>query len=153
MEAPVMETAHRLLEDAVRRAVRMDAEALTFFSGVGVFVTTVAGKKSLPLSQPLSAQRVRQLHEACLELASRNDLKWLHYARYRVTFPGLGRFQCEYVERRRTSNLKLQRDPEAPDWVETGRAPKLPPRKAAQAVPLAESNPVLVAVPTVTGTH
>jgi hypothetical protein len=144
MEAPVMETAHHLLEDAVRRAVRIDAEALSFLSGVGLVVTTAAGQQSLPMSQPLSAQRVRQLHEACLAVAGRNDLRWLNYARYRVSFPSLGRFLCEYVERSRTSNLQLRRDPEAPRWVETRQTPKLP-RWEALSLPR-QSDPGLLSV-------
>ena len=132
-----MQTAHLVLEDALRRAVSFEAEELMFLSGVGAFITTVAGQEALPMSQPLSAQRVRHLHEACLVVATRNDLKWLHYARYWMDYPGIGRFLCEYVERRGSSNLRLRREPEAHDWVETRHTPKLPLR-AARSLPRSE---------------
>ncbi len=55
---------------------------LAFFSGVGVFIVTADGQQPLrQLAQP-SARSVRELHEVCLSIAGRNDLKWLHFSRY-----------------------------------------------------------------------
>jgi hypothetical protein len=130
-----METPRVVLEDALRRAVGLDAEALTFFSGVGAFVTTPVGQRPLPMPQLLSARRVRDLHQTCLEIAGRSHLKWLHFARYPVSFASLGEFLCEYVERRGTSNLRLQRDPFAAESVETKPLPKRPPWPARAPVP------------------
>jgi hypothetical protein len=132
-----METPHSALENALRRAVSLDAEELMFLSGVGAFVTTAVGQLPLPMSRQLSAQRVRELHVACLAVAARDDLKWLHYARYWMTFPDVGKFLCEYVEQRGTNNLRLRREPEERDWVETKHTPELP-RQAARALPRPE---------------
>ena len=129
-----METPHSELESALRRAAGLNAEELAFFSGVGSFMTTADGQQPLPMSQPLSAQRVRQLHVACLAVAKRDDLKWLQYARYWMSFPDIGRFLCEYAEKRGTNNLRLRREPEERDWVETKHTPRLP-RQAALSLP------------------
>lgn len=133
-----MKTPLGILEDTLRRAVSLEADELTFFSGVGAVITTAAGQRPLPMAEQLSAQRVRDLHEACLAVAGRDHLKWLRYARYPVSFPNIGEFWCEYVERRGTSNLRLQRDPFAAQMVETTRVPKLPPPPARLSVPRPE---------------
>jgi len=125
-----METPHSELETVLRRAVSLDAQELAFFSGVGAYITTAAGQQPLPMSQQLSAQRVRQLHVACLAVARRDGLKWLHYARYWANFPNIGKFLCEYAEKRGTNNLRLRREPEEHDWVETKTTPKLPRQEA-----------------------
>jgi hypothetical protein len=132
-----MKTPHSALEDALLRAASLDAEGLVFLSGVGAFITTDSGQRPLPMPQQLSAQHVRQLHLACLAVAGRDDLKWLHYARYWMSFPNIGKFLCEYVEQRGTNNLRLRREPEARDWVETDHTPKLP-RQAARSLPQSE---------------
>jgi hypothetical protein len=135
-EARTMEDPTRVLQETLGLAVGLDARELTFFSGVGVFITTADGQQPLrQLPQP-SARGVRALHEVCLSIAGRNDLRWLHFCRYPVSFPNLGRFSCEYVERRATANLRLRRAPDAQDTVDlhpTPKAPVLPERLARPA--------------------
>jgi hypothetical protein len=148
METPgrTFQAASRLAS-SLRLAVGLEAIELTFFSGVGAYITTATGKRRLPMSLPSSAQRVRDLHEACLAIADRDHLQGLPYCRYSVSFPGIGSFSCEYVERRGTANLQLRRGPDASEGVEVRTTPNVPRRPMRSALPQPESRAVDAVAP------
>jgi hypothetical protein len=73
------------------------------------------------------------VHEECLVLAGRMDLCTVAHARYELTLPDVGTFLCEFISRRRTSNLRLRREPEILT-VEPTRKRTLPPL-AAETTP------------------
>lgn len=122
----------RFLEETLRRAVEIDAEELWLLSGVGSLAKTEDRVRTLR-PDVLSAEAVRKVHEECLALAGRMDLRSFARARYTLTFPEGGTFLCEFIYRRETSNLRLQREPEAL-MVEPTRKLTLP-RLAAEATP------------------
>ena len=122
----------QFLEETLRRAVEIDAEELWFLSGVGSLAKTEDRVRTL---QPdvLSAEAVRAVHEECLTLAGRMDLRSFAHVRYTLTFPEVGALLCEFICRRKTSNLRLQREPEAL-MVEPTRKLTLPPLAAEAAL-------------------
>jgi hypothetical protein len=122
----------RLLEATLRRAAEMDAEELGLLSGVGS-LAKIESRVRTVRPDPLSAEAARALHEECLGLAGRMDLCTAAHARYEFIFPDVGTFQCDFISRRRTSNLRLRRGPETL-IVEPTRKRALPPL-AAEATP------------------
>jgi Tfp pilus assembly ATPase PilU len=125
--------AKQLLEETLSRAVKIDAEELWLLSGVGILAMAEDGVRPVH-TDSLSAEAVRAVHEECLGVAGRKDLRSFAHARYTVTFSNVGTFLCEFIYRRNTSNLRLQREPE-PLMVEPGRKPTLP-SLAAEAKPI-----------------
>ena len=125
--------AKQLLDVTLRHAVEMDARELWFLSGVGVMAKTKKRSRTVH-PEPLSAEAVRAIHEQCLKLADRGDLRMFSHARYTVTFSGIGTFSCEFVWRHNTGNLRLRREPEAFEMVEPTRGIRLPPL-TAEATP------------------
>ena len=124
--------AKQLLEETLSRAVKIEAEELWLLSGVGILATAEDRVRSVN-TDSLSAETVRAMHEECLVVAGRKDLRSSSHARYTVTFPKAGTFRCEFIHRRNTSNLRLRREPE-PLMAGSGRKLTLPPL-AAEAKP------------------
>jgi hypothetical protein len=124
--------AKRFLAETLRRAAEMNADEIWLLSGVGS-LAKIENRVQTLLPGTLSAEVVRGMHEECLGLAGRTDLRSLPHACYEVTFLDVGMFRCEYISRRKTDNLRLRREPEAL-MIEATRNRTLP-LLAAEAAP------------------